>query len=242
MPDELLLPFMERFGMEGINQGYGQSELMLLLSKMDTPKHRWKPNALGRLSIDAELKLLNDQGEEVATGEVGEFSVKPNAPFIIFNGYFNNPEATANAYSGEWFDTGDLGMRDADGDYFFVDRKKDYIRLKGRNISSLQVESIAMRHPSIKAAAVYGVPSDHLKSEDEIKLDVILNPGETMSAEQVAEFINDNAPYFCVPRYIDFVDELPYTPTNKVQKYKLREGGLSKTAWDRHCSDFVLKR
>ncbi len=242
MPDDILMPFIERFNLEGIMQGYGQSEVMLLLSKLDTRKHRWKPNALGRLSTDAELKLLDSRGEEVAPGQVGEFSIKPHAPYTIFNGYFDNPEATANAYNGEWFGTGDLGICDADGDYFFVDRKKDYIRLKGRNVSSLQVESIVMRHPAVQAAAVYGTPSDHLASEDEIKLDVILKPEQTVSAEDLAKFVNENAPYYCVPRIIEFVGELPYTPTNKLQKYKLRQKKLLDTVWDRLDSSFVIRR
>ena len=242
MPQKLIAPFCERFGMEAIVQGLGQSEVMPILSKSETPAAQYKPNALGKLFEDMEVKLLRDDGVEAGPGEVGEFSIRPLAPHVIFSGYFDDPEATKKAYRGEWYCTGDLGMRDADGDYFFVDRKKDYIRYKGRNISSLQVEGIAASHPAVKAAAVYGVPSDTLDSEHEIKLDVILKAGEALRPEELARFINERAPYFCVPRYIEFVGELPYTPTQKLEKYKLREKGLSADTWDRLGSGFELQR
>ena len=124
----------------------------------------------------------------------------------------------------------------------------DFTKIAGQgvkgvaNISSLQVEGIAASHPAVKAAAVYGVPSDTLDSEHEIKLDVILKAGEALRPEELARFINERAPYFCVPRYIEFVGELPYTPTQKLEKYKLREKGLSADTWDRLGSGFELQR
>ncbi|AMN46166.1 crotonobetaine/carnitine-CoA ligase [Steroidobacter denitrificans] len=242
MPHKLIAPFCERFGLEAIVQGFGQSEVMPILTKAESAEKQFKPNALGKLFEDMELKLLRDDGQEAGPGEPGEFTIRPLAPHIIFSGYFDDPEATKKAFRGEWYGTGDLGMRDAEGDYFFVDRKKDYIRYKGRNISSLQVEGIAASHPAVQAAAVYGLPSDTLESEHEIKLDVILKPGQQLRPEELAGYINERAPYFCVPRYIDFVDELPYTPTQKLEKYKLRAKGLSASTWDRLKSDFKLQR
>lgn len=242
MPQKLVAPFCERFGLEGIVQGFGQSEAMPILSKMETPSSQLEPNALGRLFDDMEVKLLRDDGQEAGPGEVGEFSIRPLAPHVIFSGYFDDPEATRRAFRGEWYCTGDLGMKDAEGNFYFVDRKKDYIRYKGRNISSLQVESIAAGHPAVQAAAVYGVPSDTLESEHEIKLDVIVRRDHRVTPEDLARFINDHAPYYCVPRYIEFVSELPYTPTQKLEKYKLRAKGLSAATWDRLKSDFELRR
>ena len=242
MPEELLVPFCERFGIQGNLQGFGQSEVMLLLSRKDTPERQWKPNALGELSDGVELRMLDDEGREVPAGEVGEFCVRETHPHQIFNGYFDNPQAEADAYAGDWYRTGDLGIRDADGDYFFVDRKKDVIRYKGRNVSSVQVEGIALQHPAVAGAAVYGVRSQELDSEEEIKLDVVATPGREPEPEALARFINDKAPYFCVPRYIEVVDSLPYTPTNKVQKYRLRDQPLSANVWDRLVSEFVLDR
>ena len=149
MPEPLVKPFCERFGIEGVMQGFGQSEVMLLLSRKDTPEKRWKPNALGAVGPGIELRMLDAEGAEVPAGEVGEFCVRPSAPHVMFNGYFANPEATAAAFFGEWYRTGDLGIRDAEGDYFFVDRKKDVIRYKGRNVSSVQIEGVVLRHLSL---------------------------------------------------------------------------------------------
>lgn len=242
MPEDVIGPFCERFGMDSVIQGYGQSEALGILVRLNSPGKVWTANALGTPLSDLDIKLMDDEGVAVATGEVGEFCLQPLQDYVIFNGYFDNPEATRNAYFGDRYRSGDLGRQDANGDYFFVDRKKDFIRYKGRNISSLQVESIAMRHPAVAAAAVYGLPSAELASESEMKMDVVLNPEQALRTEDLARFINDNAPYFFVPRYIEFVDELPYTPTNKVQKFKLRAQGLSANAWDRVASDFTLQR
>ena len=242
MPEPLMQPFCERFGIEGNLQGFGQSEVMLLLSRKDTPARQWKPNALGELSAGIELKMVNADGVTAAAVEVGEFCVRQTEPHQIFNGYFENPEVEAAAYIDGWYHTGDLGIRDADGDYFFVDRKKDVIRFKGRNVSSVQIEGIVMQHPAVQSAAVYAIRADELDSEDEIKLDVVVNEGSEANADELARYVNDNAPYFCVPRYIEFVTELPFTPTNKVQKYKLRDQALKPGVWDRTGTDFKLRR
>lgn len=240
MPDDILEPFRKRFGLEQINQGYGQSEALAMLKR--SSKKRWKPNALGEPFDALEIKLMNDDGEEVPVGETGEFCVRPKEPHIIFSGYFNDPEATANAFSGEWYHTGDLGKKDEDGEFFFVDRKSDFIRYKGRNISSMQIEAIARQHPAVADAAVIGIPSEELASEAEVKLDVVLKNDTSLDPSELARFINDNAPYFFVPRFIEIRESLPYTPTNKIQKYKLREMGISDNTWDGIKAGFEVSR
>ena len=99
-----------------------------------------------------------------------------------------------------------------------------------------------MQHPAVQAVACFGIPSEFIESEAELKIDVILKPGMALTAEELARFVNDNAPYFFVPRYIEFVEDLPYTPTNKVQKFKLREKGLTGNVWDRLKTDFKLTK
>ena len=131
---------------------------------------------------------------------------------------------------------------DEDGDYFFVDRKADFIRHKGRNISSFAVEAAFAAHPAVAESGAHGVSTAELESEAELKVAVVLKPGETASAEELARFVNDTAPYFFVPRYIEFLDELPHTPTGRVQKYKLRERGVTETTWDREAAGFVVRR
>jgi crotonobetaine/carnitine-CoA ligase len=152
-------------------------------------------------------------------------------------------EATANAFTEDgWYKMGDLGRRDADGDYYFVDRKKDAVRYAGRNISTMEVEQAIKGHPAVDEVAVFGIKSEELDVESELAAHVILKPGQAVTHEELARFINDNAPYYFVPRYIEFVESLPYTPTNKVQKYMLRERGVSKQTWDRKAAGFDLRK
>lgn len=246
LPPHLVKPFMKRFGIKRLQKGFGQSEAALILRCSEDGKKEWKPNCLGAVAPGVEVSIRDDEGKECAPGVAGEFCLKPYKSFIIFNGYFENPEATKNAYhhgeQGDWYRTGDLGVRDADGDFFFVDRKSDFIRDKGRNISSLQVEAQVMQHPAVAAVACFGIPSEYIQNEAEVKIDVVLKPGAAVTAEELARFVNDKAPYFFVPRYIEFVDSLPYTPTNKVQKFKLREKGLTPNTWDRTKTGFQLKK
>ena len=241
MPAALAAPFSERFAVELMPQGLGQSEAMTLLN---APKNElpMPPNSCGKPAPRVEVRLVDDDGNDVPEGEPGEVWVRPREQHLIFNGYFDDEAATAGAYSGEWYKTGDMAKRDANGWYYFSDRKKDAVRLKGRNISTFEVEMVARRHPAIADCAAFGVPSDILDAETELKLDVILKPGHAVEPLELARFINDNAPYFFVPRYIEITDALPYTPTNKVQKYKLREKGVGPAAWDANKVGFKAER
>jgi crotonobetaine/carnitine-CoA ligase len=202
----------------------------------------YKSRALGVPLGGIEVTLLDDDDREAPLGEVGEFCVRPTEPHTIFKGYFNNPEATLEAFSNLWYHTGDLGRRDEDGDWYFVDRKADYIRYKGRNVSSFAVEAAVNAHPAVSQSAAHGVTSAELDSEAEIKVVVVRVPGAELTPETLARFVNDNAPYFFVPRYIEFVDELPQTPTGRVQKFKLRDRGVTSETWDRDAEGFEVKR
>ena len=234
--------FEQRFGLQLIRTGLGQSECQLVMTQLenreDVPVY-----ALGFPVADTIIHLLDDDGNEVATGEVGEICIKPLQPYVIFNGYFDDPKATAAAYFGDYYRTGDLAKQDpASGAYFYADRKKDALRFAGRNISTLEVESIVRRHRAIQDVAAFGIPSEQVESEQELKLNVILKDGKPCTAEELCGFINEHAPYYFVPRYLDFVDALPYTPTNKVQKFKLREEGVGEQTWDLKQSNYQVKR
>jgi crotonobetaine/carnitine-CoA ligase len=241
MPEALIGPFKERFGIATLDQGYGQSEVLGLLHRPDDGRP-CKPGSLGQPLAGIEAKLLDDHDREVAPGEVGEFCVRPTEPFTIFNGYFGNSEATLRALRNLWYHTGDLGRRDADGDWFFVDRKADFIRYKGRNVSSFAVEAAVGAHPAVAECAAHGVRSAELEHEAEIKVCVVLRPGASVAPEELARFVNDTAPYFFVPRYIEFVSELPRTPTLRVQKFRLRERGVTPGTWDAVAAGFVVRR
>lgn len=241
LPDELIGPIKKRFGIQTLDQGYGQSEVMGLVHRVDDGR-TWKPRCLGVPLPGIEFCLLDDDDREVPTGEVGEFCVRPTQPFVLFSGYFNDPDATVRAWRNLWYHTGDLGRRDKDGDYFFVDRKADYIRYKGRSVSSFAIEATVGAHPAVAECAAHGVTSAELESEAEVKVVVVRREGQQLTAEALARFVNDNAPYFFVPRYIEFIDELPHTPTGRVQKFKLRERGVTKETWDRDKAGFVVTR
>jgi crotonobetaine/carnitine-CoA ligase len=241
LPDRLIEPVKRRFGLETLDQGYGQSEVMGMLHRSDDGTPR-KPGSLGEPLAGIEIRLLDDDDREVAPGEVGEFCVRPSEPYTIFNGYFHRPEATVEAFRNLWYHTGDLGRRDADGDWFFVDRKADYIRYKGRNVSSFEVEAVVDAHPFVAQSAAHGVTSAELESESELKVAVVCKPGASLTPEALARFVNENAPHFLVPRYIEFVDELPRTPTGRVQKFKLRERGVTPGTWDRVAAGFEVRR
>jgi crotonobetaine/carnitine-CoA ligase len=234
--------FEQRFNLELISSGMGMSECMMIMNQLECPAGT-PTYALGRPVADIDVKLCDDDGNEVTAGEPGEICIRPKKPHTIFSGYFDNPEGTAAAFRGDWFLSGDMARKDPEtGIYFFTDRKKDAVRFAGRNISTLEVESVARRHPEVADVAAFGIPSKEIDSEDELKLNVIRAAGSDLSAEQICQFINDRAPYFFVPRYLDFVEELPYTPTQKVQKFELRKRGNSDSTWDLQASDFKVKR
>lgn len=241
MPENLVEPFKERFGIEQIFQGYGQSEMLGVLSRVDDGSVVWGPNSSGRPNDSIELALLDDDDNAVATGEVGEMCVRPKEPFGIFNGYFGDPAATLAAFRNLWYHTGDLARCDDKGHYYFVDRKADYIRHKGRSISSFQIEATVNAHPAVLQSAAFGIEAE-LSSEAEIKVDAVLQPGAELTPEDLCRHVNDNAPYFAVPRYVEFVDELPLTPNGRVRKFELRARGVTDATWDRNDSDFVVER
>jgi crotonobetaine/carnitine-CoA ligase len=234
--------FEKRFDVRLITSGLGQSECLLSLnhshSDVEAPVY-----ALGFPPPDADVRLFDDDGNEVPDGEAGEICVKPLAPHALFNGYFDDPDATAASFRGDWFLTGDMARKDPEsGAFYFVDRKKDAVRFAGRNISTLEVESVVMRHPDISQVAAFGIPCKELESEDELKINAVLTEGSTLEPEELCQFINENAPHYFVPRYMEWVDALPYTPTNKVQKFKLREAGVNEHTWDLKKSSFKVQK
>ncbi len=241
LPDALIQPMKDRFGIMTIDQGYGQSEAMGIFHRSDDGT-AWAPSCLGRVLPGIEVAFLDDDDRPVQAGEIGEISARPTEPYVLFNGYFNNPDATVRSFRNLWYHTGDLGRCDEAGNYYFVDRKADFIRYKGRNISSFAVEAAVNAHPAVAQSAAHGVTSAELDSEAEVKVCIVLRAGASAAAEEIARFVNDNAPYFFVPRYIEFVAELPSTPTGRVQKFKLRERGLTEHTWDARAAGFEIRR
>lgn len=169
-----------------------------------------------------EVIIADERDNPVPPGTVGEVLVRPKRAYAMLTAYYNNPEATAEAFRNLWFHTGDNARMDEDGYVFFVDRKKDAIRRRGENISSSEVETVLNKHPAILECAVVAAPAE--VGEDEVKAVVVLRPGAEATAEDLWAFCEAEMPRFWVPRFIEFRAEMPKTPSQKIQKYLLRSG------------------
>jgi crotonobetaine/carnitine-CoA ligase len=189
---------------------------------------------LGRPSGDREVMIADDEGKPLPRGETGELLIRGIG---IMHGYHNDPGATAKAFTGGWFHTGDLASMDAEGRVYYVGRTKDMIRRSGENVSADEVERALMLHPDIRLAAVIAVPDD-LRGE-EIKAYVVLG-GENSPPEELAEFCARKLAYFKVPRYWSVVESLPMTPSERVAKAELRKAtDLLAGAYDRTVSRWL---
>jgi crotonobetaine/carnitine-CoA ligase len=185
-----------------------------------------------------DLRLVDPDGAEVPTGTVGELWVHPEDPRLVMRGYHGLPEKTAETLVDGWVHTGDAFRQDDAGRFFFSDRMKDALRRRGENVSSFEVERVINEHPDVYESAVVAVPS--ALTEDDIKAVVVPREGRVVDPRELSEFLIDRLPYFMVPRYLEFLGELPKTPTQKVHKHLLRETGA--TGWDREAAGLTLRR
>ena len=186
-----------------------------------------------------DVRLVDDNDCEVPIGEIGEMMVRTDRPWGMNSGYYKNPEATARAWRNGWFHTGDAFRRDDDGYFYFVDRIKDAIRRRGENISSFEVEAEVVAHPDVRECAAIGVPNEI--SEDDVLAVVAPVEGRSIDPVALIEFLRPRMAHFMVPRYVRVVDELPKTPTAKVQKAELRKQGVTADTWDREKAGIKLK-
>lgn len=229
--------FSKRFDVE-LYSTYAMTEVP---NPIRTPMNPTNAKSCGRLLGEGwEVRLVDEHDLEVPVGTPGELIVRHSTPWCLNSGYLGMPEATAEAWRNGWFHSGDALMVDDNGDYHFVDRVKDALRRRGENISSVELESEILTHPDVREAAVVGVPSD--VKEDDVLAFVVRAPGSELDYETLTEYLIPRLPYFMVPRYFEFVDELPKTPSMKVRKVELRAIGLSENTWDREASGIILKR
>src|SRR4029077_16550107 len=154
--------------------------------------------------------------------------------------YYKLPDATSEAYRGGWFHSGDLAEKDADGLFYFRGRKKASMRRRGENISAWEIESVLNEHPKVLESAAYAVPSE--LGEDERMGAAILRPGESMTPEELLDHCKGRMANYAIPRYVDFVEEIPKTGTQRVQYGVLREVGITKSAWDREKHGYQVKK
>ena len=234
--DENAIAFGKRFAVPTFTE-FNMTELSVPLWAGPNPT---LPGTCGRPQQSAELRIVDENGADVPLDASGELLVKCDQPWTISHGYLNDPEATARAWRDGWFHTGDLFRRDADDNYFFVDRLKDALRRRGENISSFEVESAILQHTEIREAAVVPVPGDG--SEDEVLAVIALKPEGRLEPAELIEFLRDMLAYFMIPRYIRMLDELPKTATQKVEKHRLRDAGVTADTWDREAAGIKVER
>ncbi len=238
-PAELQQTWRERFGVELVGGNtYGLTEAFPLTTlPVGEPS---PPGSSGRANEDDfDVRIFDDLDREVPSGEVGEVVCRPRRPNVMFKGYWRRPEAVAAVTRNLWFHTGDLGRFD-DGFFYFVDRKKDYLRRRGENISSQEMEQALLLHEGLVEVAVHAVPSE--LTEDDIKVTAVRAPGATLTEVELFEWARERVPYFALPRYIEFRDELPVSPLGRVHKYKLRDEGCTPSTWDREHADVAWDR
>jgi crotonobetaine/carnitine-CoA ligase len=228
--------FAERFGLN-VTSSYGSSELGTV-SLTDPGEAR--PFLAGRPRSFIEMKIVDDDDVEVPRGVTGEIVVRSREPWAMFRGYHRNPEATVHAWRNQWVHTGDAAYQDENGRFIFVDRKKDALRRRGENVSSMEVEKYLLAREDVAEAAIVAVPSEHL--EDDIKAVLVLAEGARFEPEAILRDLVERLPYFMVPRYYEAVDVLPRTQTHKIQKAELRKFGVTTTTWDCEANGFVVSR
>ena len=232
-PRELIGPWKERFGVT-LYEVYGSTELGLG-SGLGPGYGPVKLGTMGLPCRQVEVQIVDEHDEPVPPGTVGEAVWRPRYPYSIFQGYWNNPEATVAAWRNLWFHSGDAGKLDEDGNFIFVDRIKDSIRRRGENISSFSVEESVRGLPGIVEVAAYAVKSELATTEEEVMIAVVPSPDEPPDVAELFTTLCETMPRHTVPRYLRFMDAFPKTPTQRVQKVKLREAGVTDDAYDREA-------
>lgn len=228
--------FERRFGVS-IIELYGMTECGC--TTLMNPPDRVRVGSVGTPLGFVEAAVVDDADRPVAPGTRGELVVRPRAPYTMFLGYHRKAEQTIEAWRNLWFHTGDYVVADADGYYYFVDRKKDVIRRRGENLAPYDVESVLNQHPAVFESVVVGVPSP--LGEEDVKAFVQLKPGASVEPKALFEFLNERLPFFMVPQYLEFLGEIPKTANQKAQRYLLK-GHRGEQEVDREQLGILLRR
>lgn len=208
--------FRQRFSVR-VTTCYGSTDVNVpIMSSFDVTD----PTVAGTPVPGYQVRLVDEDDNDVPDGEVGELVVRPPEPWMTLVEYIGNPEATAAAHRNLWLHSGDMFRRDSNGEYHFVDRLKDAIRRRGENISSYEVESEVNAHPAVAESAAIAVPSQN--TEDDLGVVVVPRRGMSVDEKELREFVAARAPKFMVPDAIWVIDAMPKTPTGKIQKHELR--------------------
>ena len=207
-------------------KGFPKSKIRKIAEEYDiamvSGRRKIKKGFMGRPSQLYDANILDSNDEEIEDGKVGELAFRPRFPNLLFREYFRNLEATQKAFRNLWFHTGDASYKDKEGNYYFVDRIGGAIRVRGEIVSSYLVEDIINKHEKVNLCAVFPIPAE-VGDEDDIVLYVVLKPQIEMGEGELQQWVEKQLPKFMWPKYIRFIDDLPKTPTSKIEKYKLRE-------------------
>ncbi len=228
--------FEARFGLK-IIELYGMTECGC--TTLMNPQGAIRVGSVGTPLGFVEAEIVDDHDQPVAVGTPGELIVRPRWPFTMFLEYYRKPEKTVESWRNLWFHTGDLMKRDADGYYYFLDRKKDVIRRRGENLAPYDVETVLNQHPAVFESVVVGVPAE--VGEEDVKAFIQLRPGTSIAPEELFRFAADRLPFFMVPRYVEFIDEIPKTANQKAQRYLLK-GKLTGREMDREKLGISVRR
>ncbi|GAC1398847.1 MAG: ATP-dependent acyl-CoA ligase [Mycobacterium sp.] len=229
----------ERYGCRIVTM-YGMTEAFPIAYK--SVSEEGVPGTSGRINPAFDVRIVDPHGQPVPEGMVGEIACRARAPHAMSEGYVapasGGPQLTVDPHP-HWFHTGDQGFLDG-GNLTYVDRVKDSLRRRGENVSSVEVEQTVMRHPAVREAAAVGIPSE--LGEDDILVVVALQPDAEVDYAELLDFCSARMPYFCVPRYLEVLDEIPKNVIGRVRKDVLRTRGLGEGAWDREAHGYVLSR
>ena len=227
VPKELHRQLEERFGVPVV-EIYGMSEMGVITC---SPIAARVTGSCGVASPYREVSIVDEMDRQVAVGEVGQVVVRPRVPWVTFLEYWGMPEKSLEAFRNMWFHTGDSGRLDAKGYLHFIGRIKDSIRRRGENISAFEVEQVINAHPAVLESAVLAYPSP--VGEDDVWVVVVRVPQTELTAVELLAYCETALPRFAVPRYIQFEEQLPKTPTERIEKYKLSARGLASDSFDR---------
>jgi long-chain acyl-CoA synthetase len=214
MPVEVMHGFEEKFNCK-VLEGYGLSESSPVAS-FNHPDRERKAGSIGTPIAGVEMKVVDDDGNDVPTGQVGEIVIRGHN---IMKGYWNRPEATAEAIREDWFHTGDMAQVDEDGYFFIVDRKKDMIIRGGYNVYPREIEEILYEHPAVREVAVVGVPHDELG--EEVGAAVALKDGAEVTPDELRAHVKEQVAAYKYPRVVWLVEDLPKGPTGKILKREI---------------------
>ncbi|PRE50430.1 ATP-dependent acyl-CoA ligase [Burkholderia multivorans] len=235
-PKHLWHSFEQRFDTR-LLELYGMTECS---SCLVNPIDDRRPGSCGKAITGYEVKIVDEHDNDVGPHRTGEIVVRPQRPYLGTSGYYKDPEATLELFRNMWLHTGDLATRDDDGYFHYVDRKKQALRRRGENISSFEVEAVIGAHPAVLESCVVGVPSE--LGEDDVKAVIVLRPEQRVTEAELIAWCEPRLAYFAIPRYIAFRTSLPKTPSERVEKYRLRAEGVTPDCWDRERAGVVVRR